>query len=142
MLGTEPTTVQSMYIGQSMFIDGKATLAFPAPVEKPVAQPVVLGSQSESSARFRGRTMISADRLTAGYGLGGASAESIASAAHSKGTWYAEFTVRAGSGKGVPHTWTDVGIRSTANENGGLISHDGQLAYGREAFLEELGRAA
>ena len=83
--------------------------------------------------------MISADRLTAGYGLAGASTESIASAAHSKGTWYAEFTVRAGSGKGVPHTWTDVGIRSTANENEGLISHDGQLAYGVKHFLKSSG---
>ena len=83
--------------------------------------------------------MFSDDKLTAGYGISGASTESVASATHSKGKWYAEFAVHAGSSKGIPHTWTDVGIRSAANENEGLIPTGGQLAYGVKRFMKSAG---
>ncbi|MFZ1844535.1 MAG: hypothetical protein WAU40_15285, partial [Nitrospira sp.] len=139
MVGVEPVTVQSIYTGNSMVIDGKTTLEFPAPVEAPITQPVVFKSDSESSARFRGRKMISPDRLTVGYGMGGASTESIATMPHSKGRWYAEFIVHAGADNEVPNSWTNVGIRSTANEFGGLTSHGGQLAYGVNRYLRNVG---
>ncbi len=139
MVGVEPVTVQSIYTGNSMVIDGKTTLEFPAPVEAPITQPVVFKSDSESSARFRGRKMISPDRLTVGYGMGGASTESIATMPHSKGRWYAEFIVHAGADNEVPNSWTNVGIRSTANEFGGLTSHGGQLAYGVNPYLRNVG---
>ncbi len=139
LFGVKPVTVQSMYTGRSILIDGKTTLEFQAPSEQPITQSVVFTSGSESSARFHGRTMISADRLTVGYAVSGTSTESIASVPHSKGKWYAEFIVHAGSGNGAPYTWTDLGIRSTANEHGGLTSHDGQLAYGVKRFLKHSG---
>ena len=139
MVGVEPATVQSLYTGNSIVIDGKTTLEFPTPIEVPITQPVVFKSESESSARFRGRKMISPDRLTVGYGMSGASTESIATVPHSRGKWYAEFVVHAGSDNAVPNTWTNVGIRSTANEHGGLTSHDGQLAYGVKQYLRNLG---
>ena len=83
--------------------------------------------------------MISPDRLTVGYGMGGASTESIATMPHSKGRWYAEFIVHAGADNEVPNSWTNVGIRSTANEFGGLTSHGGQLAYGVNRYLRNVG---
>ncbi len=139
MVGVEPATVQSLYTGDSMVIDGKTTLEFPTPIETPLTQPVVFKSESESTARFRGRNMISPDRLTVGYGMSGASTESIATMPHSKGRWYAEFIVHAEADNAVPNSWTNVGIRSTANEVGGLTSHGGQLAYGVKQYLRNLG---
>ncbi|MBA5874741.1 MAG: hypothetical protein GDA66_09365 [Nitrospira sp. CR1.2] len=139
MVGVEPATVQSIYTGNSMVIDGKTTLEFPAPIEAPITQPVVFKSDHESSARFRGRKMMSPDRLTVGYGMSGASTESIATVPHSKGRWYAEFIIHAGAANAVPDSWTNVGIRSTANESGGLTSHDGQLAYGVKRYLRNVG---
>ena len=139
MAGVEPATVQSLHTGDSIVIDGKTTLEFPAPIEVPITQPVVFKSESESSARFRGRNMISPDRLTVGYGMSGASTESIATMPHSSGRWYAEFIVHAGADNAVPISWTNVGIRSTANESGGLTSHGGQLAYGVKQYLRNVG---
>lgn len=139
MVGVEPATVQSLYTGDSLVIDGKATLEFPNPIEMPVTQPVVFKSESESSARFYGRNMISSDRLTVGYGMSGPSTESIATMPHSRGKWYAEFIVHAGRDNAIPNTWTNVGIRSTNNEHSGLTSHDGQLAYGVKQYLRNVG---
>jgi hypothetical protein len=139
MVGVEPVTVQSMYTGHSIVIDGKTTLAYPAPIERPITQPVVFTSENESSARFHGRKMISPDRLTVGYGMSGASTESIASVPHSRGKWYAEFMVHVGSDNAVSDTWTNVGIRSTANEQGGLVPHEGQLSYGVKRYLTNSG---
>jgi hypothetical protein len=132
-------TVQSIYTGNSMVIDGKTTLEFPAPVEAPyhatgrvqVGQRI-LGTIPRTEDDFP-------DRLTVGYGMGGASTESIATMPHSKGRWYAEFIVHAGADNEVPNSWTNVGIRSTANEFGGLTSHGGQLAYGVNRYLRNVG---
>ncbi len=139
MVGVEPATVQSLYTGDSLVIDGKTTLAFPNPIERPITQPVVFESKDESSARSYGRPMISSDRLTVGYGMSGASTESIATMPHSRGKWYAEFIVHAGSDNGIPNRWTNVGIRSTNNEYSGLTSQDGQLAYEVKRYLKTLG---
>lgn len=139
LVGSEPATVQSVYTGDSIVIDGKTTLAFPNPIERPITQPVVFRSDGESSARFRGHNMMSADRLTVGYGMSGASTESIATMPHSQGKWYAEFIVHAEADNAVPNSWTNVGIRSTANEIGGLTSHSGQLAYGVKQYLRNVG---
>jgi len=139
MVGVEPATVQSLYTGDSLVIDGKTTLAFPNPIERPITQPVVFESQDESWARSYGRTMISSDRLTVGYGMGGPSTESIATLPHSRGKWYAEFIVHAGTDNGIPNTWTNVGIRSTNNEHSGLIPRDGQLAYEVKRHLRNVG---
>jgi hypothetical protein len=139
MVGVEPVTVQSMYNGNSMVIDGKTTLEFPPPTEGPITQPVVFKSVDESGARFRGRNMISPDRLTVGYGMSGPSTESTATIPHSNGRWYAEFIVHAGADKAVLNSRTNVGIRSTANQVGGLTSHGGELAYGVNQFLRPSG---
>ena len=139
LVGSEPATVQSLYTGDSMVIDGRTTLEFPNPIERPMTQPVVFRSDGESSARFRGHTMMSADRLTVGYGMSGASTESTATMPHSQGKWYAEFIIHAGSDNAIPNTWTNVGIRSTDNAHGGLTSHSGELAYGVKQHLVNSG---
>jgi len=83
--------------------------------------------------------MMSADRLTVGYGMSGASTESTATMPHSQGKWYAEFIIHAGSDNAIPNTWTNVGIRSTDNAHGGLTSHSGELAYGVKQHLVNSG---
>ena len=82
-------------------------------IEVPITQPVVFRSESESSARFRGRNMISPDRLTVGYGMSGASTEKASPRCRTA----AEDGTPNSSYMPAPTTrsrsWTNVGIRST-----------------------------
>ena len=109
VVGSRPTTIQSVYRGQNFTIDGETSINFPNPVlDKPPRNRVQLVGDGTVSARG---TVLS-------YGKAGAFSSAMASVPYNAGKWYFEVRINHGDRKNKPGTYTNVGLLKLSEQVG------------------------